>query len=461
MSGSMLSVVLAIGSLALVTLAGPTQPALSAVTEDDIHNALSPLPGITFTQLPSNSRRSVSENRSKNRFRETENWAPLHAYHGPRSGHMSVTNALGRVQREHGGTGYENITATTAIGTQYGVEVRFNKQKLLLDLDTGSSDTWAISSKSNCTSFFSSCYFGPSFAGGFNEEPSLNQHLYIEYGDGEIVQGPVGFMTVTVGGLHVENQTVALANDTLWNGNNITSGILGLAYPSITNAYYGPFGEHSPLFQRQYSPIFSNMVAQGLADNYFSIALSRPGSASDGMLAFGGVPQDLDGADYSTMGMTPIIISNLVDQLDTAYAYSFYTIIPDGWMFGTSTDDRKLPYIIDTGTTLAYLPTELADAINAAFEPAAEYDFMFGAYFTTCDAVAPRVAVVIDGTQFWLNPKDLMIRHLKNPLSGLCMTTIANGGSGPYILGDVFLHNVLAVFDVDNSIMQFVSRKFY
>lgn len=86
---------------------------------------------------------------------------------------------------------------------------------------------------------------------------------------------------------------------------------------------------------------------------------------------------------------------------------------------------------------------------------------MFGAYYTTCDAVAPRVGVVIDGAHFWLNPKDLMFRQLKNPMSGLCMTTIANGGSGPYILGDVFLQNVLAVFDVDDVMMQFASRKNY
>lgn len=36
--------------------------------------------------------------------------------------------------------------------------------------------------------------------------------------------------------------------------------------------------------------------------------------------------------------------------------YSFYTIIPQGWLFGTSSDDRKCPYIIDSGTSFAYIP---------------------------------------------------------------------------------------------------------
>ncbi len=40
----------------------------------------------------------------------------------------------------------------------------------------------------------------------------------------------------------------------------------------------------------------------------------------------------------------------------TAYDYSFYTIIPDGWKWGLTTDLRQFPFIVDSGTTLCYLP---------------------------------------------------------------------------------------------------------
>lgn len=287
---------------------GYSSAALRALTKDALDSALrAPLPGFTFSQPSSPSRKSAAEKRAKDRFQVTEHWTPLHAYKGPGSGHRSATNTLGNAQRKHGGgSGYENITSTSAYGTQYGVDVKFNKQKLTLALDTGSSDTWAVSSTSNCTGYFTSCFFGPSYAGGFSNGPILDEHLYIQYGDGEVVQGPIGFMDVTVGGIQVKNQTVALANDTLWNGNNVTSGILGLAFPSITNAYAGPFGVHSPWYQMEYAPVFSNMVAQGLVDNHFSIAISR--DASDGVLGLGGVPEHLDGVDYSNMAMTDIII---------------------------------------------------------------------------------------------------------------------------------------------------------
>lgn len=314
MFSSILNLLLATGLLAKSSLAIPrTSSTVKALTTKDLEIALAPLPGIKFSRSRSKSRKSTAEKRAKDRFQATDHWTPLQSYRGHRSGFASATNKLGNVHRKHGSSGYENITSTSAYGTQYGVEVKFNKQKLTLALDTGSSDTWAVSSKANCTGYLASCFFGPSYAGGFNEASLLDEHLYIQYGDGEVVQGPIGFMDVTVGGIQVTNQTVALANDTFWNGNNVTSGILGLAYPSITNAYVGPFGEHSSWYQMEYPPVFSNMVSQGLVDNFFSIAISR--DAPGGILGFGGVPEHLNGVDLSTLAMTDIIIVCLFPPL--------------------------------------------------------------------------------------------------------------------------------------------------
>ncbi|KAF3765622.1 acid protease [Cryphonectria parasitica EP155] len=400
-----------------------------------------------------------SEKRFKDRFKKTDNWTTINRYGGLDFGQTPLTTVLGRLQRKYDGSGNRNITSITAYGSTYGVDVVFNKQSLVLQLDTGSSDTWAVSASSNCTPWHGDCSFGTAYTGGFTGGLISNEHLYIQYGGGEVVQGPVGAMDVTVAGISVRNQTVALANDTLWDGNNITSGVLGLAYPSITSVFTGPFGDHSSYYGVEYAPIFTTMVDQGLVENYFSVAISR--HASGGALAFGGVPDDLDGVDYSSMGMTDIIIANIGNDETTAYEYSFYTIIPGGWIFGSSTDNRKIPYIVDSGTTLIYLPLDLADAINNAFEPPAEYDFLYGSYLTTCDAAPPRLAIVIDNTPFWLHPEDLILRDSQDPLSGLCMTAIATSEDGPFILGDAFLKNVLAVFDVDDAVMQFASRRNY
>lgn len=41
---------------------------------------------------------------------------------------------------------------------------------------------------------------------------------------------------------------------------------------------------------------------------------------------------------------------------ESSWQYSFYTIIPDGIKWGQMSDETKYPYIVDTGTTLNYLP---------------------------------------------------------------------------------------------------------
>lgn len=107
-----------------------------------------------------------------------------------------------------------------------------------------------------------------------------------------------------------------------------------------------------------------------------------------------------------------------------------------------------------------FFPPDIAAAVNGAFDPPAEFSFL-GGYYTTCDAIPPRVAVVIDGQPFWLSPRDLILREAQSPLTGMCMTTVGDGGTGPYVLGDVFLKNVLAVFDVDDAVMQFAAREKY
>lgn len=46
----------------------------------------------------------------------------------------------------------------------------------------------------------------------------------------------------------------------------------------------------------------------------------------------------------------------MIDIPETAHEYSFYTVIPDGWQYGQTTNTKKVPYIVDSGTTLNYLP---------------------------------------------------------------------------------------------------------
>ncbi|KAK0706174.1 aspartic-type endopeptidase-like protein [Lasiosphaeria miniovina] len=395
----------------------------------------------------------------------SDNVQRLRGVRGTKTNVKSVAAVLGAHQRQVGGFGYENITTTTAYGTQYATEAVWDGIHTWLLLDTGSSDTWAVGSNFTCVDYAGeflpqgACGFGPpgpeKFAYGYTQP---EQHMFIQYGDGEIVSGPMGFSDIAFGNITVRQQEVCLANTTFWYGNNLTSGLMGLGFPSLTNAYLGSSDDHDPDNQIEYSPVFTSMVSQGQVPPVFSIAIDR--NSSSGILAWGGIAPAV-GADFSQIASLDLIITNLIELPVTAYEYSFYTVIPDGWLFDQNTNTKKYPYIVDSGTTLCYLPPPLAEAINLAFQPSAVYLWMYGAYFTSCNAVPPTISVKLGGIDFWLNPVDLIYRNMVDPLTGLCMTAIASGGSGPYILGDAFMQNAVVVFDVGEAKMRFIPRPFY
>ena len=153
--------------------------------------------------------------------------------------------------------------------------------------------------------------------------------------------------------------------------------------------------------------------------------------------------------------------ADLTDRTGTATAYSFYTIVTDGIQWGQTSDTKQYPYIVDTGTSFLYLPSDLAASINNAFSPKAKWDPLFGGYFVKCDATPPLLSIVIEGTPFMIQPQDLINKELVHPLTEECITTVGDGGpEGPWVLGDVFLKNVLAVFDYGHGQMRFYSRTY-
>lgn len=65
-----------------------------------------------------------------------------------------------------------------------------------------------------------------------------------------------------------------------------------------------------------------------------------------------------------------------------------------------------LDIILDTGTTLNYVPTDVADAFAAAFDPPAKFSEDEGLYVTTCNATIPLFTVDIGGTTFTVDQAD-------------------------------------------------------
>ncbi|OAQ90787.1 aspartic-type endopeptidase [Purpureocillium lilacinum] len=432
-------------------LAAPSSPGNGASVPWDISK---PLNGITFERVK--AVKPPTPDRPAPRF------SRLHNIKG-KPGSFTSVSALGRLLKTppaHHQHVYQNVSATGDFSTQYAIQCGWDGVPLWLLFDTGSSDTWAVKTGFRCNDGVGGgndqevCGFGSPTIDEFSGGAIEDLHFLLKYGSGEQIVGPMGYSDLTCGGVHVARQQVGLANDTYWHGNNLTVGILGLAYPSLTSAFYGEVGSEATWNAISYTPFFTNAITQGTIDPVFSVAILK--NSSEGMLAWGGLPP----MDWrrGRSAETDLIIANLIGQAETAWRYSFYTIIPDGIKWGQSTDTTKFPYIVDTGTTMNYLPPPLAEQIAMAFQPRAVYLYQWGAYFAPCNAIPPQFAIIISGVEFWINPADLMYQDLKDPLTGYCAVAIASGGAGPYILGDVFLQNVVAVFDVGAAKMRFYSR---
>lgn len=202
------------------------------------------------------------------------------------------------------------------------------------------------------------------------------------------------------------------------------------------------------------------MYSKGLiANEYFSLLIERQTSGPSGYLAFGGVP---DIAFTQNFTSTPIITTTIEGYPDS---YDFYTInIVSMELNGVAISNSggsAVEYIVDSGTTLNYVPTSVADAINKAFSPAATYSSADGVYIVSCTAKAPAVSIDIAGTLFAINPLDMIL----DAGDGICISGWMDGGSSNtedvFILGDTFQKNVVTLFDVGAATLQFAGREFY
>jgi hypothetical protein len=117
----------------------------------------------------------------------------------------------------------------------------------------------------------------------------------------------------------------------------------------------------------------------------------------------------------------------------------FYNIDIDAYVFpGSKSLKTTGTSILDTGTTLLYLPTPIADALAAAFDPPAVFSDDFGAYVVACNATAPPFSVVIGGKSFAVTAADLILPiGADEDGNQICISGHDDGG--PATDGNIFI----------------------
>lgn len=346
-------------------------------------------------------------------------------------------------------------------------------------IDSGSSDPWLAVTGYTCidpdtgeSRDESLCYFGPAYSPSASStyRPIPNQNFNVSYADGETMTGSMGYESFTMGGITVPSQEFGVVNYAAWFGDGYSSGLVGFAYSTLTSAYAGndPHAD-VPGHTLLYSPLFASMSSSQGVPPVFSLAINRNAS-NGGVLALGGIPDIPHTPGFTS---TPIIPVG-VNASNGALVYEFYSIKIGGYAYSSSastqfnifstSNPRKATVvqnqtttIVDSGTSLIYVPDSVAAGVAASFRPPAYQDPDTGAYFVNCSAKAPVFGVVIGGKIFYVNPLDLSTHYINQT----CLVSVQPNGGGLSILGDAWMKNVISVFDIGAQTMRFAAREFY
>jgi hypothetical protein len=160
--------------------------------------------------------------------------------------------------------------------------------------------------------------------------------------------------SLTVAGVTIPKQQIALATIGSYTGDGISSGILGLGLPALTGSFKGQTPTEDGLQNlAPYSPLITTLTNQ-IGKHTFSLGLSR--NESESFLAFGGVPQHVKVGNY-----TRVPIEKMAKPFG-GEDYFYYALTPEAMVWGNASGGRVerregLPQlIVDSGTTLNVFP---------------------------------------------------------------------------------------------------------
>ncbi|KAH9883233.1 aspartic peptidase domain-containing protein [Xylariomycetidae sp. FL2044] len=322
-------------------------------------------------------------------------------------------------------------------------------QAVRMHLDTGSSDLWVNTPESDyCSMRSRPCDFAGTYtANDSSTYEYVGSWFNISYVDGSGASGDYVSDTITIG-----ESTLDRLQFGIGYSSSSGQGILGIGYP-VNEVQVGRAGLEA------YENLPMAMVSAGqIQKNAYSLWLNDL-DANRGSILFGGVDTAQYIGDLQTL---PIQADNGV--------FSEFMITLTGVDVGNTSiaSDEALAVLLDSGSSLTYLPDTMADAIYQAV--GAQYDPAQGAAFVPCSVgddsttldftfSAPKISVEMNELVL-----DLVTTTGKRPTftNGVtaCLFGISPAGSGTNVLGDTFLRSAYVVYDIDNNEISIAQTNF-
>ncbi|KAJ7121273.1 aspartic peptidase domain-containing protein [Mycena crocata] len=383
----------------------------------------------------------------------------------------------------------------------YTVPIQLGDTTTIVNIDTGSSDLWVISS--DCVA--NACLK----AKGTTKIPAAGLQLTganvtMRYGDsstGTFASGPIAMDTVAIAGVAIRNQMFAAIDDTT---NSVVqfgaAGIFGLGFPTESQiqgaAVINQFGksgttdhfvassyQDGPLVSRIAQsgslemPMFSvnilyNDVHQPISFPIFKITLQRAtiDISGTGALTLGTLP---DGVDNSSLTWVPVRLYSAAEggirpptfAPDETYPLRWEIDIDGVFLDGQELPASKIPAsggvdstrmsaLIDTGNSILRGPSDVVGNILSSVSP--NYDPTVPNSATLACAKAHNLSFKIGGKMFPIDPRDL-IGPVSNVDASTCVVDNLVATDAPglgalfrWSLGDPFLKSNLAVFHYGN-----------
>ncbi|KAK1585330.1 eukaryotic aspartyl protease [Colletotrichum navitas] len=253
------------------------------------------------------------------------------------------------------------INNITGGGYYSTVQVGTPGQKAMVQIDTGSSDTWILDNQADlCSSRSLQRQYGTGCTESFNSSMSSTFKLVsandfdVAYLDGKRIRGDYIQDVVSFGGKTIKDQQLGLAVQTVR-----AAGLLGLGLTGGTTS------------KREYPTILDNMVKQGqIGRKAYSIWLNDLSSA-EGIILFGGVDTEKYIGklttlplvnDYQTGKATSysVALTGVAIEAPGQKAVEMAAAAAGGGSFNAST-------VLDSGATVCLLPDRLAKDIWAKY----------------------------------------------------------------------------------------------
>jgi hypothetical protein len=322
-------------------------------------------------------------------------------------------------------------------------------QVVQMHLDTGSSDLWVNTPSSElCAEESNPCYTGTYAANSSSTYAYIGSYFSISYVDGSAASGDYVTDMMELG-------SAGLTDFQFGVGYESTSAqcILGIGYP-INEVQVSRAG------MEPYENLPAKMVSAGhIATPAYSLWLNDL-DANRGEILFGGIDTE---QYHGTLQTLP------VQQNAGAYAEFFITMTALHLGGETVTEDKAAAVLLDSGSSLTYLPDSWVDEVYRALgvqwsnrDQTAYAPCSLANDTRTLDFDFSGVVIPVEMNEVVLSAVTADGQSLTfSDGTAACLFGVMPSRTGAHVLGDTFLRSAYVVYDLDGHEISLAPTRFF